>query len=278
MTTSSTAGWTGVVTGVWGLVFCLGLAPGAGVPEIGGWELKGDRWTCVADGKPLSGVLLKPSGDGPFPAIILSHGLGGSARSIARARGQEMVGWGFVCIAVDYTHAAADGAGSRGRSGRFAGVDFSKAGARPENIRRALACIEILRRFEHVDARRIAAYGHSMGAFVTVALAAEASDRIAAAAITAGGVVTDRYRAGAAPAEDVAARVRVPLLILQGGADTTVSPECARRLKEVLDASRVPNELRMFDGVGHNLPTDRAVEVGRLMRDWFTRFGVLPPA
>jgi hypothetical protein len=45
-------------------------------PKIESFQLDGERWTCTADGKPLSGVMLKPDGKGLFPAIVLSHGLG----------------------------------------------------------------------------------------------------------------------------------------------------------------------------------------------------------
>jgi dienelactone hydrolase len=245
-------------------------------PKIVNFQLTGDRWTCIAEGQPLSGHLLKPTGRGPFPAIVLSHGLGGNAQQMMSAKGREMVQWGLICIATDYTHAGKGGGGPPGARGRFAGVDFSQAGARPENIRRALACVEILRQQQDVDPRRIAAYGHSMGAFVTIALAAAASDRIAAAAITAGGVITPQYRTASAPTADVAAQIRVPFLILQGATDTTVLPESSEMLKQVLDKNGVPNERRVFEGVGHNLPNqDNAVEVYRLMRDWFAKHGVL---
>ena len=244
-------------------------------PKIEGFQLNGEQWTCTADGKPLSGMLLKPEGSGPFPAIILSHGLGGNARMIATARGAELVKWGFICIATDYTHA---GKGGDVRGGDRKGVDFSEAGARPENIRRGLACLEILRQQKDIDPKRIALYGHSMGAFVTIALAAAASDKIAAAALTSGGVQTAKGSTAAAPTTNVAALVRVPFLILQGAKDTTVPPESSELFKEVLDKNSVPNERHVFDGVGHSVTTERTDEVNRLMRDWFMKRGVLSSA
>ena len=108
-----------------------------------------------------------------------------------RARGAELVKWGFVCIATDYTHAGKGGGGRGDRDG----IDFTQADARPENIRRGLACLEILCQQKDVDPKRIALYGHSMGVFLTIALAAAAPDKVAAAAITTGGVITADYRA-----------------------------------------------------------------------------------
>jgi dienelactone hydrolase len=252
-------------------------APPSQAPKIENFQLNGEHWTCTSDGKPFSGVLLKPEGKGPFPGIVLSHGLGGNAQGIALNKGREMVKWGFACIATDYTHAGKGADGRASAREALAGVDFSQAGARPENIRRALACLEILRQQKEVDPRRIAAYGHSMGAFVTIALAAAASDKLAAAAITSGGVIAPEYRAASAPTTNLAAQVRVPFLILQGAQDKTVPPASSEVFKHVLDRNNVPNQRRVFDGVGHNVPTEQADEVNRLMREWFTKYGLLPP-
>ena len=41
----------------------------------------------------LTGVLLKPPGPGPFPAVILSHGAQGSAALFATMIGPTMRGW-----------------------------------------------------------------------------------------------------------------------------------------------------------------------------------------
>ena len=53
---------------------CAGaaLAQEAQAPAVEGFRLDGEQWTCTADGKALSGLLLKPEGAGPFPAIILA--------------------------------------------------------------------------------------------------------------------------------------------------------------------------------------------------------------
>jgi dienelactone hydrolase len=128
-------------------------------PKIVNFQLTGDRWTCIAEGQPLSGHLLKPTGRGPLPAIVLSHGLGGNAQQMMSAKGREMVQWGLICIATDYTHAGQGGGGPPGARGRFAGVDFSQVGARPENIRRALACVESPHAGLVCETRRAAGHG-----------------------------------------------------------------------------------------------------------------------
>src|SRR4249919_2480287 len=73
----------------------------AGDPE----SASGATWTLVGtlDGTrvDLQGILLKPRGRGPFPAVVLSHGAGGSADSYGQEVGKLMRTWGLVCIAVN---------------------------------------------------------------------------------------------------------------------------------------------------------------------------------
>src|SRR6187401_3141959 len=86
-------------------------APGDPALSIAGdaESASGATWTLVGtlDGTTvdLQGILLKPRGRGPFPAVVLSHGAGGNAQSYGRALGSMMRTWGLVCIAVNYTHA-----------------------------------------------------------------------------------------------------------------------------------------------------------------------------
>jgi dienelactone hydrolase len=111
----------------------------------------------------LQGILLRPPGAGPFPAVIISHGAGNNANGYSRAVAQVMVGWGLVCIATNYTHAGGVSIGSPGST--------NELGASLANVRRAHALLDILGALGYVDVRRVALHGHSMGAYVTTATA-----------------------------------------------------------------------------------------------------------
>jgi len=235
-------------------------ADGPKVSGIKDFKLEGQQWTCVADGQAMQGILVKPEGKGPFPAMLISHGLGGNARQFALPKARDFAKLGFVCIATDYTHSQANG-------------DRSTFGSSDENVRRAKACLAILKSLPEVDAQRIVAYGNSMGAFLTIRLGADAADSLKACAITAGGLaLATGYPA---PSEEVAARVKVPMLILHGSTDTTVRPEQSEALKKVLDAAKVPNERKVFEGVAHNLHVAKAEEVNGLMKGWFEKYGAM---
>src|SRR5262249_46898699 len=155
----------------------LGLAlPQAGSAEpLPGFKLDGTRWTYKDEQVSMGGIFLKPEGDGPFPAILISHGMGGNPEGFSLPKAREFVKWGYVCIGPEYTHARNDG-------------DRNTFGASTENLRRATKCLGILASLPSVDKNRLCAYGNSMGGFVTIGLAGTAPDRLAAAAITAGGV------------------------------------------------------------------------------------------
>lgn len=224
-----------------------------------GFQLDGQRWTYRDGDFSMQGIFMKPEGNGPFPAVLISHGLGGNAQGFGMMKAREMVPWGMVCIAPDYTHAG--GAGER-----------SQWGASSENLRRARTCLEVLRGLPYVDGQRLAAYGHSMGGFVTIGLASIEKDLLKAAAITGSGVVLASGQA--APSVDAAKAIRTPFLMLHGANDTTVRPEQSAALKRVLDEQRVPNDRLIADGQGHPIDQSMRNEVFHLIHEWFTKNGI----
>ncbi|WP_395744289.1 prolyl oligopeptidase family serine peptidase [Prosthecobacter sp.] len=228
-----------------------------------GFQLEGERWTYRDGDFTMDGILMKPAGKGPFPAVLISHGMGGNAQGFGGMKAREMVQWGMVCIAPNYTHAGA------------AGGDRAQFGASAENIRRAQTCLAILRSMPEVDATRLAAYGHSMGGFVTIVLAATAPEGLKAAAITSSGI--SPQEGYAAPSTAAAEKIRVPFLMLHGGNDTTVRPDQSAALKQVLDRNKVANDRLVADGQGHPIDQTMRDEVFRLVREWFEKQKVLKP-
>jgi dienelactone hydrolase len=219
-----------------------------------GVRFDGERFTVKDGTLSFGGLLVKPSGKGPFPAILISHGLGGNGEQIGRVKSREFVKAGYICISPDYAHVR--------------GGDRKDFGASPENIRRAKKCLGILESLKEADAKRFYAYGNSMGAFLTIGLAAE-EPRLAAAAITAGGVAP--VDGQPAPSRARAAKIKIPVLILHGTTDTTVPPERSRMLEDVLKESKAPYKRNLFEGVGHELHASKAKEVNAAIDEWFKK-------
>jgi len=234
----------------------LGDAAAIGAGDVKGVRFDGDRFTVEDGGLSFRGVIFKPSGKGPFPAVLISHGLGGNGDQFGRNKSRAFVKAGFLCIAPDYAHVR--------------GGDRKDFGASAENLRRAKKCLDILEARPDVDSKRLYAYGNSMGAFLTIGLAAEESKRLAAAAITAGGVAP--IDGQPAPSKARAEKIRIPICILHGTDDTTVPPERSKMLEEVLEKNHVACERKTFEGVGHELNASNAAEVDELMIKWFKKY------
>jgi dienelactone hydrolase len=243
------------------LVLACRLTIGQTLP---GFTLAGENWTYDPGdgGAAITGILSRPSTSSPLPAVLISHGKGGNAIGFSLQKARVMTNWGLVCIGPNYTHA---GSGSTPED----------EGYSPENSRRARACFTILRSLPYVDTNRLAAYGNSMGAFLTAGLCGEARSPLHAAAITAGGTSGTSSTDFASPAVQEVQGIVAPFLMLHGTVDTTVPPAQSATLQSILASNGIPNSRVLFDGVGHNLHSDRSTEVYALMRDWFTQWGVL---
>jgi dienelactone hydrolase len=228
-------------------------APSTPVPRVS-FVLQGDpesaqgaTWTYRGslDGVTfdLQGILLKPAGAGPFGAVVISHGAGGNVSALPRTLAIEMRRWGLVGIATNYTHSAGVPIGAPGT--------VNDPGASEANVQRGHAVREILRTLGYVDQGRVAAHGHSMGAFVTTAVVATYPNDFRVASHTAGGIRLQGIIAGPAPSESQARLIRTPYQLHHGDEDTVVPIAQDQRLDAVLEGSGVAHELHIYPGVDH---------------------------
>lgn len=229
----------------------------------------GATWTFrgTVDGVAydLSGVLLKPPGAGPFPAVVLSHGADGSASLFSALVGATMVKWGLVCIATNYTHAAGVPIGSPGTA--------SEPGASQANVLRAHMAHELLRRLRYVDMSRVAVHGHSMGAYLDVAEIAAYPNDFHVASHTGGGVRPDVIVAGPAPTSAEARTIHVPYQMHHGDADEVVPLSYEQRLDSILASVGDAHELYIYPGADH-LATRTSPTMFTHVHDWYAAHGM----
>jgi dienelactone hydrolase len=270
----------GVMAGGCGSATAPSPSPPAGVPDAlaAGFTLAGDpespagaTWTFrgTLDGVAydLQGVLLKPRSPSPHPAVIISHGAGGNANGYARAIAQEMVQWGLVTIATNYTHAGGVPIGAPGT--------LTEPGASPSNLLRGHLAFDILRLVGYVDMRRVALHGHSMGAFVTAALAGRYPGDFRVASHTAGGVrLGITLLEAAAPVESQVIGIRAPYQMHHGDRDFVVPLAMDERLASILRSAGVANELRVYPGADHDDLSRSSAVLGEI-RTWYAAHGVL---
>lgn len=251
-------------------------APSDPGPEV--FQLSGDPesasgatwiYKATTDGVvyDLRGILLKPPGPGPFPAVVLSHGGEQNALTMILTA-KEMVTWGLVGIATNYTHATDTGApiGSPGTVG--------ERGATVSNILRARKVLDILSSLGYVDMNRVAAHGISNGGFVTTATLATYPSAFRVASHAAAGVQDSVSGSPpSAPIPSLAAGVRTPYNLHHGDPDETNPLSSDQRLASILDANGVPFELWVYPGGGH-VGFIQSPDFYARIRAWYARFGL----
>jgi len=170
----------------------------------------------------LEGVLFTPHGEGPFRAAVVSHGKGGTPRGYSASIARSMVTWGLVAIGTMYTHAPdAEDAGNEPQ-----GPD----GASEANVLRAHKARDLLSCLGTVDLARVAAHGHSMGAFVTGELLGTYPADFNLASHTAGGAGTGPN----ATRPQTAARITTPYSLHHSDADQVVPLALDQALAAIL--------------------------------------------
>jgi predicted phosphoribosyltransferase/dienelactone hydrolase len=148
-------------------------------------------------GQALTGRLLVPVTPGPCPTVVFAHGWGSSKDSPRnRSVAEALQRLGFVAFLFDFTgHGESEG---------------TLEDSTPEQqVNDLAAALNVLEGFEEVDRHRLGVVGASSGAAVAVRAAAR-DPRIRVLALRSPNL---------AGAEDVAARVRVPALLVIGEHD-----------------------------------------------------------
>jgi dienelactone hydrolase len=226
----------------------------------------GATWTYRATEQgvryALEGVLFVPSGTGPFPAVVISHGKGGTPRGYSATVARTMVGWGLVAIGTMYTHAPdAEDLGN---------APDGPDGASQANVQRAHKTRDLLTCVGGVDLTRVAAHGHSMGAFVTGQVLGTFPSDFRAASHTAGGVSDGPN----ATKRDAAERIVTPYQLHHGDADQVVALALDQTLAGILAANGTPHQLHVYAGYSHQQIAFDALMFSRV-RSWYQTHSVL---
>lgn len=105
------------------------------------------------DAPPISGVIAKPEGTGPFPAVVILHACGGVTQHINAGWPTYLTGIGYVVLAVDTF-------GSRG----YGKCPNPVSSFSTLFVKDAYGALDYLAKQPFIDANRIAVIGFSAGA------------------------------------------------------------------------------------------------------------------
>jgi predicted esterase len=137
--------------------------------------------------------------------------------------------------------------------------------ARARKTRELLSCVD------GADLARVAAHGHSMGAFVTGQLLGSFPDDFLVASHSAGGANDTGPNATRA---SVAALIRTPYQLHHGDADTVVDIGLDRALAGILNASGTVHQLVEYPGYTHEQIALDPAMLSRV-REWYRAYGLL---
>jgi fermentation-respiration switch protein FrsA (DUF1100 family) len=213
----------------------------------------------LEDGEPVPATQLLPDvrWPRPLPAALLLHGFASRKEQMTESAGVALANRGVASLAIDLPlHGA--------REQTFQSLSLQSPLTLVNKWRRATreadAGIDYLGRRDDVDGHRLAIVGYSLGAFISVAVAAK-DKRIRAIVLASGGDLpastpfASLVRAVADPLRAVRALAGRPLLMVNGRSDRTIEPAQAERLFE---AAAEPKRIIWYAG-GH-WPPDRVID------------------
>jgi carboxymethylenebutenolidase len=238
------------------LFWLISAAPSlAGQSEV---SVVPDRVVVPSGALSLAGLLWKPTGAGPFPAVLFNHGAGRTEPPRARDIGPAFAGQGYV-----FLYLFRRGYGLSATQGEFMRDALDReAKARGEEARRHLqlvllttdhlddvmAGLAALRRVEGVDATRIAVAGHSFGGQLAL-LAAERDTSVrAVVAFAAAAQSWDRSPELRERLLEAARNGRAPIFLTHAANDFSIAP--GQLLAAELAKVKRPHELKIYPAVG----------------------------
>ena len=216
----------------------------------------------------LHALLWRPQGRGPFPAILLNHGSGRSREELERLgpyeRNAEKLGPVFARHGYVFLYLFRRGVGPSADQGVNAvdlmNSEFATHGPEARNklqlqllenreMAAAVSGLKFLRALPYVNARDVAAIGHSFGGSLTVLLAEREPNLRAVVVFSGAGYSFDRspeLRARLLAGID---RIAAPVFFIHAGNDYSLSSG------KVLDARREQtgkrHRLKIYPPIGH---------------------------
>ena len=249
------------------LLLGFGLAIGLADQAAGQGVEQPDTVVLRSGTAQLRALLWRPRGPGPFPAILFNHGSGRTRRDLQRLGPYEqqagVLGPVFAKHGFVFLYLFRRGVGLSADQGtssiNLMDSAFAAHGQDARNalqlqllqttdLRDARAGLAFLRTLPDVDARDIAAAGHSFGASLTLLLA-EREPGLRAAVLFSGSTASwehsPQLRARLLAASD---RTTVPMFMIEARNDYSIAPAAA--LDSEMNRHGKPHQVKFYPPVG----------------------------
>jgi carboxymethylenebutenolidase len=191
------------------------------------------RGSFTSSGKSIGVEEFIPKSRGPSPAIVVLHGAGGMdyGNSYVRQLATALAGNGYATFLVHYFD----------RTGTSYAGDETIHKHFETWLKSIGDAVSHVAQRPGVDARKIAMFGYSLGAYLAIAHAAS-DPRIKAVVELAGGIDASYARH---------VERMPPTLIVHGDADRRVPVERAHELEQLLRKTTTPFEIPIYPEEGH---------------------------
>ena len=264
---------------MWIFAFALAVALPAAARADTAYTSALISFNSTTDGKPLDipAILLKPAGDGPFPAIVVMHdcsGLGpGSSGSPAR--------WSNLLAAEGYVVLMPDSFDPRGFPNGVCLITTTGPQLRTADpIHRAVdaqAALDYLRSKPYVDGAHVGIMGGSHGGSTTLATMVDAANPLlppdakpspgfaagvalyprCGAAYGAWNVERQWGNRGPVISHTGVYKPTAPLLILVGEKDDWAPAHDCEALSQAAQTANYPVTIKVYPGANHSFDSDR---------------------
>ena len=259
------------------LASTLSQQPAAGTPRVltkpptvtasgppTGTEALQVEWIRIAvpDLGVMQAAVARPSGTGPFPAVLVLHGTHGFAREYAEWA-TDLARGGFIAVAGCW-FSGGSGAGAREVTAPIPCPEIPPLGSGeyPKAVELVDALVQATRALPGVRAGGLALVGHSRGAGATLQYLL-AGGRVQAAVLHSSGFALKPWSR--------AAEFTAPILIMHGTADSHSDNTQVRLAREFEAALRRTNrivEAAYCEGCAHNTfftnPSQRDDEIKKM--------------
>jgi dienelactone hydrolase len=231
------------------------LANGMRLVDLEDLAIVPREMTFQSAGRTLHGFLFLPPGQGPFPCLVCNHGSGIEPGSLDVSRpgtAARFLSWGIASF-IPHRHGYGRSPGPAWRSevsAEFGTDDYdsqllARLDAESDDV---IAALDFLLTVPEIDPRHIGVVGSSFGGINTL-FAASKDARFTCAVDFAGGAMNwDRTPALRAAMLTAAAKIRVPLLLMQAANDYSVRPTL--ELVDSLKDHPQPVRSRIFPALG----------------------------
>jgi dienelactone hydrolase len=212
-------------------------------------------------GPNIGNKVFKPTGEGPFPAVVLVHTAGGLSNDHIKRHAQNLLAKGYVVLVQD----------SMGPRGVRVINDSTRVAHPIVGVKDAVEAWGFLSQQNYVDKERIYEAGMSYGGFVASLVASKSVAEFTEAKGRFRATVSFYSTCNYGPSKLIIEDTDRPLLMLLAGSDRELKHgSCFKDLEE-MKSKGLPIHYHIYEGIGHGWDKQGEVQYGYVYNDEVTK-------